>query len=122
MGSLLGLEPVGVHGEIEIQVTYGGLVIASALLMFSGLFNRFFAVAALVAMIIQAGGVMITRLVVQLIDGFTNIQTLGAAIEFGLSGIALFLLKAAINRARNATHDGGALNVDNLPGFLRLTP
>ncbi len=99
MGEALGIAPMNSSGETEIRATYGGLVIGSGLLVFSGLFNRLMTVAALAGTFFGAGGLMLTRVVIQAMEGFTINQAIVAMFELSMVVVAFLLLKAAVRRA-----------------------
>ncbi|MCY4514838.1 MAG: hypothetical protein OXC69_06875, partial [Candidatus Tectomicrobia bacterium] len=65
----------------------------------SGLFNRLMTVAALAATFFGAGGLMLTRVVIQAMEGFTVNQAIVATFELSMVVFAFFLLRAALQRA-----------------------
>lgn len=99
MGAALGIAPLNSSGETEIRATYGGLVIGSGLLVISGLFNRLMTVAALAATFFGAGGLMLTRVVIQAMEGFTINQAIVAIFELSMVVFAFLLLRAAVRQA-----------------------
>ena len=99
IGEALGIAPLNASGETEIRAMYGGLVVGSGLLAFSGLFNRLLAVAALAGTFFGAGGLMFTRVVIQAMEGFAVNQAIVAAFELTMVAIAFLLLRASMRRA-----------------------
>ena len=99
MGEALGIAPLNASGETEIRATYGGLVVGSGLLVFSGLFNRLMTVAALAGTFFGAGGLMSTRIIIQATQGFTLNQGIVAVFELAMVVISFLLLRSAMRRA-----------------------
>lgn len=103
MGEALGIAPLNASGETEILATYGGLVVGSGLLFLAGLFHELMAVAALAGCCFGAGGLVSTRIAIQLTEGFTINQTIVATFEVSIVAVALFLLKRRMQRVMDAS-------------------
>ncbi len=102
MGEALGIAPLNASGETEIRATYGGLVVGCGLLMLAGLFHQLMAVAALAGVVFGAGGLMSTRIAIQVTEGFTINQAIVATFELSIVVVSFLLLKRAMRRALDA--------------------
>ena len=90
LGHWLGIGPVDLSGETEIRATYGGLVVGIGLLLLFGLWSRKLAFAALAVMVFGVGGLVLTRLFVEVFSGGPGISAnQGAAIAFELIAVAI---------------------------------
>ena len=97
MGEALGIGIVDPSGTTEIRATYGGLVVGSGLLLLSGLFSRVLAVAALAGTVFGAGGLVSTRIALEIFGGgFSANQLIVIVFEIALVSLAYALLRRAM--------------------------
>ncbi len=105
MGHALGIAPVDISGETEIRAMYGGLVVGSGLLLISGLFWRELAIAALAGTVFGGGGLVVTRLIIEIFFGETGIalnQGVVIVFEIAMISLAYILLRRAIRDYRQS--------------------
>ena len=110
MGEALGIAPVDISGETEIRATYGGLVVGSGLLLISGLFSRELALAALAGTVFGGGGLVFTRLVIEIFGGepgFAVNQGIVIVFELTMISLAYLLLRRAIRDYQRPAEAGG---------------
>ena len=103
MGEALGIAPVDISGETEIRATYGGLVVGSGLLLVGGLFSRELAIAALAGTVFGGGGLVFTRLIIEIFfgePGFAINQGIVIVFELTMISLAYVLLRRAIRDYR----------------------
>lgn len=107
MGEALGIAPVDYSGETEIRATYGGLVVGTGLLLIGGLFSRELAIAALAGTVFGGGGLVLTRMVIEIFSGepgFAVNQGIIIVFELAMISFAYVLLRRAIHHYRRPTH------------------
>lgn len=105
MGEALGIAPIDFSGETEIRATYGGLVGGSGLLLIGGLFSRELAIAALAGTVFGGGGLVFTRLILEIFSGepgFAVNQGILIVFELTMISLAYVLLRRAIRDYRQS--------------------
>ncbi|MDE2770598.1 MAG: hypothetical protein OXI44_05425 [Bacteroidota bacterium] len=113
MGEALGIVPIDFSGETELRATYGGLVAGSGLLLVGGLFSRELAIAALAGTVFGGGGLMFTRLIIEVFFGEPGIavnQGIIIVFELAMISFAYVLLRRAIRDYRQSAsaHPSGS--------------
>ena len=111
MGEALGIAPVNVSGETEIRATYGGLVVGAGLLLLCGLRSRVLAIAALAGTLFGGGGLVFTRLVIEIFfgeSGFAINQAIVIVFELAMIALAWVLLRRAMRDYEESIAAGGA--------------
>ena len=123
MGEALGIGIVDPSGTTEIRATYGGLVVGSGLLLLSGLFSRVLAVAALAGTVFGAGGLVSTRIALEIFGGgFSANQLIVIVFEIALVSLAYALLRRAMKDLWRPPQDGSgnARPARSVRGFLAV--
>ena len=105
LGDALGIAPVDSSGETEIRATYGGLVVGAGLLLVGGLFSRELAIAALAGTVFGGGGLVFTRLIVEIFSGDPGLavnQGIIIVFELAMISFAYLLLRRAVRGYRRS--------------------
>ena len=112
MGAALGIAPVNVSGETQIRATYGGLVVGSGLLLLCGLRSRVLAVGALAGTLFGGGGLVLTRIVIEIFFGESGLainQAIVIVFEIIMIALTWILLRRAIRDYELSIRAGGLL-------------
>lgn len=103
VGAFLGIAPVDAAGLTEIRATYGGLMTGIGLLLACGLRSGRLALAALACTVFGVGGLVLTRLAMEVFSGEPGIaanQGIIIAFELPAVGLAVFFLRRALAEGR----------------------